>query len=133
VHGFDDETHQPLALVEVKGVEALGDSCGEVGYTPLDLVVAGELVVAGLQRVLLSLEPRPARGDLGCPALQFGQGDQVGLVQVGEASPLCVGGVDLPADLVQLASEQLVGGHGVSAGERCFTGEEKLRAHQYGL
>ena len=44
---FDDKAHQALTLLEVEVLEAVGDVCGEVRYTSPQLVVAGELLVAG--------------------------------------------------------------------------------------
>jgi hypothetical protein len=36
---FDDESEETLATVEVEFVDAGGDSCGEVAYTPAEPVV----------------------------------------------------------------------------------------------
>ncbi|HVA75810.1 MAG TPA: hypothetical protein VNF71_14725 [Acidimicrobiales bacterium] len=55
---FDDQAQEALALLEVELVEAVGDACGEVAYTAEELVMAGELLVAGLKLLSLGLETR---------------------------------------------------------------------------
>jgi hypothetical protein len=125
---LDDEAQQTLTLVEVELIEAGGDACGEVAYTPPELIVAGQFPVTGLELVLLGLQTRPAAGDLAGSALQVGEGDEPGLVEVAEASALLVDLLDLSGEAGELGVEDLVFGDGVTPGEGRLAGEEQFWA-----
>jgi hypothetical protein len=128
---FDDEAHETLTLPEVELVEAVGYACGEVAYTPAELVGTGQLLVTGVQLVLLGLQTSPAGNGLVGSALEVGEGDQPGLVEVAEASPFGVDRFDLPGEAGELGVEDLVFGDGAAASESGFTGEDQLGSQQH--
>ena len=129
---FDDEAEQGLFLVEVEGVDHGQDAAGEVADALAELVVAGEFVAFGGEGVAPLVEVAAAVLDVGGAALQFGQLDEAGLVEVDEAAAFGVGGVELAVQAGQLGGEQLVVGGGGAHGERLLAGGEHVGAEQGG-
>ena len=91
-----------------------------------ELVVAGEGGRWSARLVRLSLQLFSAGGDFGGAALQFGQFDEPALVEVDEAAPFGVGGVDLAVQPGQFGGEQFVVGDRGGQGDGLFTGEQQV-------
>jgi hypothetical protein len=96
---FDVEAQQLLFFGVVEGVDDGVDAGGEVVHAGSELIVAGEggTFVSEAGSVVLQLFS--ACGDLGGAARHFGEIYQAGLVEVDEAAPFGVGGVDLAVQL----------------------------------
>ena len=82
------------------------------------------------QRVALRVDVGPPGIELFGSALELDEFDQPSLVEVGEASTLVVGGVDLPLEAGELRVEQFVIGRGRAFGDGLFAGEEHLGPQQ---
>ena len=97
-----------------------------------ELVVAGELLALRGEGVAALCEVVAAVLDLGGAALQVGQLEEPGLVEVDEAAAFGVGGVELAVQAGQLGAEQLVVGGGGAHGEGLLAGGEHVGAQQRG-
>jgi hypothetical protein len=115
----DDEAQEGLFLGEVEGVEHVEDPGGEVTDAVTQLVVAGELVSLRGEGVAAFGEVAAAVFDVGGAALQLGQLDEAGLVEVDEAAAFGVGGVELAVQSGQLGGEQFVIGGRVRTARAC--------------
>ena len=84
-----------MFLGVVEGVDDGVDAGGEVVHAAAELVVTGQRgsFVGEVGSLLLQLFS--AAGDFGGAALQFGEFDEPALVEVDEAAPFGIGGVDL--------------------------------------
>ncbi len=125
---FDDCPHESLALLEVEVVEAVSDTCGKVGYSPVELVAGRQFVVAGLELALFGQQTGPAACDLVGSALQFWEGDQPSLVQVGQTPAFRLDGFELAGEAGELSVEHFVCVDGVVPGEGRLAGQEKFGA-----
>jgi hypothetical protein len=123
---FDHESEEALAPVEVEVVDAGGDSCGEVGYTPAELVVDRELLLAGEELGAFVLHTGLAGGDVFAAAAQLVQVDQPRLVEIGEATTLAVDLLSAAADTLELGGAELVVGDFGFAGQCRFAGHEQF-------
>ena len=92
---FDEQAQQLLFLGVVEGVDDGVDAGGEVVHAAAELVVTGERGSFVGEAGSLVLQLFSACGDFGGAALQFGEFDEPALVEVDEAAPFGVGGVDL--------------------------------------
>jgi hypothetical protein len=101
---FDEEAEQGLSLGEVEGVDHGQDAGGEVADAAAELVVAGQLLALRGEGVAAVGEVEPALLDLGGAALQLGQLDEAGLVEVDEAAAFGVGGLELAVQAGQLGA-----------------------------
>ena len=112
---FDEQAQQLLFLGVVEGVDDGVDAGGEVVHAAAELVVAGERGSFVGEAGSLVLQLFSAGGDFGGAALHFGEFDEPALVEVDEAAPFGVGGVDLAVQAGQFGGEQfVVGDRGVS-------------------
>jgi hypothetical protein len=123
---FDDEPEEALATVEVEVVDASCGSCGEVGYTPAELVVDGELLLPGEQLGAFVVETGLAGVDVFAAAAELVEVHQPGLVEVGEAATFGTDLVGTPAGTLELGGAELVVGDLALAGQHLFTGDEQL-------
>ena len=82
---FDDEAEQGLFLVEVEGVDHGQDAGGEVAHAVAELVVAAQFLALRGESVAALVQVVAAVLDLGGTALQLGQLDEAGLVEVDES------------------------------------------------
>jgi hypothetical protein len=98
---FDEQAQQLLFLGLVEGVDDGVDAGGEVVDAVSELVVAGEFGAFVGEACSLVLQFFSAGGDFGGAALHFGEFDEPALVEVDEAAPFCVGGVDLAVEASQ--------------------------------
>ena len=108
---FDEKAQQLLFLGVIEGVDDGVDAGGKVTHASAELIVTGQrgsfLGEAGslvLQRFL-------AGSDFGGTLLQFGEFDEPALVEVDEAAPLGVGGVDLAVQPGQFGAEEFIVGY----------------------
>ncbi|HVA75862.1 MAG TPA: hypothetical protein VNF71_14995 [Acidimicrobiales bacterium] len=67
----------------------------------------------------------------GTPA-ELGRGDEVGLVEIGDAPAFGFGPFDAAGELVELGGEDVVGGGWLSPSECLFAGEEHVGAGEHG-
>lgn len=125
-HLFDDKPEEALAAVEVEVVDASRGSCGEVGYTPAELVVDSELLLPGDELGAFVVKTGLAGGDVLAAAAELVEVDEPGLVEVGEAATFGIDLVATAADTLELGSAELVVGDLGLAGQRLFTGYEQL-------
>jgi len=107
---FDEQAQQLLFLDVVEGVDDGVDAGGEVVHAAAELVVTGERGSFVGEAGSLVLQLFSAGGDFGGAALQFGQFDEPALVEVDEAVPFGVGGVELAVQPGQFGAEQFVVG-----------------------
>ncbi len=66
----------------------------------------------------------PPGGDFAGAAVQLGQVDEPGLVQVGQPASLGRGGADLAVEAAELGGEQLVAGDRGADRDRLLTGQK---------
>ena len=92
---FDEQAQQLLFLGVVEGVDDGVDAGSEVVHAAAELVVAGERGSFAGEAGSLVLQLFSAGRDFGGAALQFGEFDEPALVEVDEAAPFGIGGVDL--------------------------------------
>jgi hypothetical protein len=97
-----------LFLDVVEGVDDGVDAGGEVVHAAAELVVTGERGSFVGEAGSLVLQLFSAGGDFGGAALHFGEFDEPALVEVDEAAPFGVGGVDLAVQPGQFGAEQFV-------------------------
>ena len=121
----DDEANELLALGETELVDAGAGPTREVADTLAQPVVGGELVALRHQRVVLVGERLVAGVDVPGAPLDFGELEEAGLVQVGEASPLRAVGLDSALHAGQLGLKQIV------VRSRCCGGESGLAGEQH--
>ena len=121
---FDEQAQQLLFLGVIEGVDDGVDAGGEVVYAGSELIVTGEDGAFVSEAGLLVLQLFSACGDLGGAALHFGEFDEPALVEVDEAVPFGVGGVDLAVQPGQFGGEEfVVGGRGCQ-GDCLFAGQQ---------
>ena len=85
---------KPSARSNVEGVDDGVDAGGEVVHAAAELVVTGEGGSLVGEAGSLVLQLFSAGGDFGGAALHFGEFDEPALVEVDEAAPFGVGGVE---------------------------------------
>ena len=129
---FDDEAEQGLFLGEVEGVDHGQDPGREVADAAAELVVAGQLLALRGEGVASFSEVAAAVFDVGGAALQLGELDEAGLLEVDETAAFGVDGVELAVQAGQLGGEQVVVGGGGAHGEGLFAGGEHVGAQQGG-
>jgi hypothetical protein len=100
-----------LFLGVIEGVDDGVDAGGEVTHASAELIVTGQrgsfLGEAG-SVVLQLFSPG---GDFGGTPLQFGKFDEPALVEVDEAAPFGVGGVDLAVQPSQFGAKEFIVGN----------------------
>ena len=112
---FDEQAQQLLFLGVVEGVDDGVDAGGEVVHAAAELVVTGERGSFVGEAGSLVLQLFSAGGDFGGAALHFGEFDEPALVEVDEAAPFGVGGLDLAVQPGQFGGQEfVVGDRGVS-------------------
>src|SRR5271156_2665067 len=111
-----------LDVVEV--VDDGVDAGGEVVHAAAELVVAGERGSFVGEAGSLVLQFFSAGGDFGGAALHFGEFDEGALVEVDEAAPFGVGGLDFAVESGQFGGEQFVVGDRGVQGDGLFAGEQ---------
>ena len=110
----DEESDEPLALVEVEFVDGGGDPGCEVVDPAAEPVAGGERPALADEGVALGGDVSLPLGEFSAPALGLGEVEDVGLVEVGQSSPLGLAGVEAALEAVELGGEELVvGGGGV--------------------
>src|SRR6478609_6572160 len=107
-------------------------SSGEPMNAAPDHVVAAELLPLGSQVVAATGEIGAAVFETARAALHLGEGEQSGLVEVGEASALVVGRGDLAVEAAQFGGQEFVVGSGGASGHGLLTGQEVVRVQQGG-
>jgi len=112
-----------LFLDVVESVDDGVDAGGEIVDAGSELVVAGERCSFVSEAGSLVLQLFSARGNLGGAALHFGEFDKSALVEVDEAAPFGVGGVDLAVQAGQFGGEEFVVGDGGVQGDCLFAGQ----------
>ena len=105
---FDEQAQQLLFLGVIEGVDDGVDSGGEVVHAVAELIVAGEGGTFVGEVGSFVLQFFSAGGDFGGAALHFGEFDEPALVEVDEAAPFGVGGVDLAVQPGQFGGEEFV-------------------------
>ena len=96
------------------------DSFGEVVDSAAELVPAGERGAFVGEAGAFGLQVAVAGGEFAGAALQFGELDEPGLVEVDEAASFGVGGVDLAVEAGEFGGEQfVVGDRGVLTATAC--------------
>ena len=121
-----------LLLGGVELVDDGVDAGGEVVDAAAEPVVAGEVGSLVGEAGSLVLQFALPGGDCGGAALQFGDVDQPGLVEVDEAAPFAVGGLDFAVQAGQFGGEQfVVGGRGVH-GDGLLAGQQQGGVEQRG-
>jgi hypothetical protein len=106
----DEQAQQLLFLGVVEGVDGGVDAGGEIVHAVAELVVTGERGPFVGEAGSLVLQFFSAGGDLGAAALQFGEFDEPALVEVDEAVPFGVGGLDLAVQSGEFGREKFVVG-----------------------
>jgi hypothetical protein len=115
---LDQQTYEPLPLLEVEGVDALPSAISE-GFDPASQpVVDRELLALGQQRLTFLLELPMPLGHLAMPRLELGELDGLHLVEVNHPSSLALGLLQAPVQASQLSTEQLVVGLAHAGAER---------------
>ena len=112
-----------MFLDVVEGVDDGVDAGGEIVDAGSELVVAGERSSFVSEAGALVLQLFSACGDFGGAALHFGKFDEPTLVEVDQAAPFGVGGVDLAVQPGQFGGEELVVGDGSVQCDRLFAGQ----------
>ena len=100
------------------------DAGGEVVHAAAELVVTGECGSFVDEAGSFVLQFFSACGDLGGAALHFGEFDKPALVEVDEAAPFGVGGVDLAVQSGQFGGEEFVVGDRGCQGDCLFAGQQ---------
>jgi len=122
----DEETDEPLALMEVECVDGAADPGGEVVDSLTETVVGGEFVALGGEGVAFGGHASVALGEFSAPALGLGEIEHASLVEVGQPPPLGIGGIKAALEPVELGGEKLVVGSGSAGKHGLFAGEEQL-------
>jgi hypothetical protein len=120
---LDNQAEQVLFLIKIEVVDGGHDPVGEVTDAAAELIVAGELVAFGGQGVAAVGEMVSAGVDVSGAALEFGQLDQTGLVEVGQPAPFGVDGLLFAVQACQLGRQQFVVGGGNVDGDGLFAGQ----------
>jgi hypothetical protein len=108
---FDQQPQQLLLLGLVELVYHFADLPGEVGDAAAEQVPVGQRGALGGEAVPFGVQVTQAGGDFAGAAVQLGQVDEPGLVEVGQPAPFGCGGVDLAVEAGELGGEQLVVGN----------------------
>jgi hypothetical protein len=101
---------------------------GESGDAVADLVVAGQFLALGGEGVAALLEVSSAGVGVGGAALQFGQVDQCGLVEVDQAASFDFDAVQASVEAGQFGGEEFVVGDGGVRGHGLLAGGQDVRA-----
>jgi hypothetical protein len=117
-----------LSLVEVELVDDGQDAVCEVGDAVAGLVVAGQVLALGGEGVAAVLEVFAAGVGVGGAALQFGQVQQPGLVEVSQAPAFGLDAVQAPVEAGELGGEQLVVGGGGACRDSLLAGGQDVGA-----
>ncbi len=123
---FDQQSQQLLFLGAVELVDHFADLPGEVGDAAAEQVPVRERGPLGGEGVAFGLLVAQPRGDFAGAALQFGQLDEPGLVEVGEPAAFGCGGVDLAVEAGELGGEQLVVGDRGGDRDGLLAGQQHL-------
>ena len=123
VYVVDHQRQQLLPLRPVELVDNFADLPGEVG-DPAEQVPAGERGPLGGEAVTPGLLVTQPGGDFAGAAVQLGQVDEPGPVQVGQPASLGRGGADLAVEAAELGGEQLVAGDRGADRDRLLTGQK---------
>ena len=97
-----------MFLDVIEGVDDGVDAGGEIVHAGSELIVAGEGGAFVSEAGSLVLQLFSACGDLGGAALHFGKFDEPTLVEVDEAAPFGVGGIELAVQPGQFGGEEFV-------------------------
>jgi hypothetical protein len=127
---FDDEAHEPLAAVEVEGVDAVCGLGGEGVDASAQSVVVRELAALVDQGGALLLEGGGAGVDFADAVLEVGEVDHAGLVQVEQPAAFGLGLVDAALQPGELGGEELVVGCGGAGRQGAFAGEQRVGCEQ---
>jgi len=120
---FDQQSQQVLSLGAVELVYHFADLPGEVGDAAPEQVPVCERGALRGEGVSFVLLVALSRGDFGGAAVQLGQVDEPGLVEVGQPAPFGCGGVDLAVEAGELGGEQLVVGYRGGDRDGLLTGQ----------
>ena len=120
---FDEQAQQLLFLGVVEGVDHGVDAGGEVVHATAEFVVAGEFGSFIGKAGSFVQQFFSARCDLHGAALHFGEFNESTLVEVDEAAPFAVGGLDLAVESVQLGGQKFVVGDRGVWGDRMLAGQ----------
>jgi hypothetical protein len=112
-----------LFLDVVESVYDGVDAGGEIVHAAAELIVAGERGSFVSEACSLVLQLFSACGDFGGAALHFGKFDKPTLVEVDQAAPFGVGGIDLAVQPGQFGAEEFVVGDGGVQCDRLFAGQ----------
>ena len=123
---FDEQAQQLLFLGVIEGVDDSVDVGGEVVHAGSELIVAGEGGAFVGESGSLVLQFFSACGDFGGAALHFGEFDEPALVEVDEAAPFGVGGVDLAVQPGQFGGEEFVIWGGSCQLDGLFAGQQEI-------
>ena len=121
---FDQQSQQLLSLGAVELIDDFADLGGEVGDAAAEQVAVGERGPLGGEAVTSGLEVAQADGDFAGAAVQLGQVNEPGLVEVGQPASLGHGGDDLAVEAAELGGEQLVVGDRGADRDRLLTGQK---------
>jgi hypothetical protein len=105
---------------------------GEVGDAAAEQVPVGERGPLGGEGVTFGLQVALPCGDFSGAALQLGQVDEPGLVEVGEPAPFGGGGVDLAVEAGEFGGEQFVVGDRGADRDCLLTGQQHLGLDERG-
>ena len=121
---LDQQPQQLLPLKTVELVCHVADLPGEVGDAAPEQVPVGERGALGGEGVTSGLLVTQACGDFAGAAVQLGQVDEPGLVEVGQPASFGCGGVDLAVEAGELGGEQLVVGDRGGDRDGLLTGQQ---------
>lgn len=113
-----------LFLGVVEGVDDGVDAGGEVVHAAAQLVVTGECGSFVGEAGSLVLQLFSTGGHFGGAALHFREFDEPALVEVDEAAPFGVGGVDLAVQPGQFSDQEFVIGDRRVQRDRLFAGQQ---------
>jgi hypothetical protein len=121
---LNKQPHEPLALLEVEGVDALPNTAGEGFDLMSKLVVGRELLPLGQKGLLLLLELPMSADHLLMPRLEFREHNGLHLIEVHHPSPLAVGLLQSTVQPFQLGAQQFI------VGQPRASPESRLSLHQ---
>jgi len=129
---FDQQPQQVLPLGAVELVYHFADLPGEVGDAAPEQVPVGERGALGGEGVSSGLLVAQSGGDFAGAAVQLGQVDEPGLVEVGQPASFGGGGVDLAVEAGEFGGEQFVVGDRGADRDRLLTGQQHLGLDERG-
>ena len=123
---FDEQAQQLLFLGVIEVVDDGVDAGSEVVHAGSELIVAGECSSFVGEAGSFVLQLFSTCSDLGGAALHFGEFDEPGLVEVDEAAPFGIGGIELAVQPGQFGGEEFVVGDRGVQGDRLFAGQQEV-------